>query len=61
VKLEHLEFKQKLDFLRNFANVNSNTEIGKNLHEVLDFSENYLNKLIKSSSVKLSGNTTDRI
>ena len=45
MKLEHLELKEKIVSLRGFANVNGTNEIGKQLHAVLDFAEDSLNKL----------------
>ena len=53
MKKELLELQEKIDFLQNFANVNSENEIGQNLYTILEFSQNYLNKLKEENEREL--------
>jgi len=53
MKKELLELQEKIDFLQNFANVNSGNEIGQNLYTILEFSQNYLNKLKEENEREL--------
>ncbi len=41
---ENKELREDIEYLKNFANINSNSDIGKKLHVILDKLGEFLNK-----------------